>query len=407
MMHTSLSFANLSDTALLGEVKRLAACEREATARLIASLVELDSRRLYLGEGCSSLFTYCTQVLRLSEHAAYGRIEAARGARRFPILLELLADGSVTLTTVCLLAPHLTPENHRGVLESARHKSKRDVECLVATLRPQPAVSASVRKLPAAATPVVLAVQSEAEVVSQASAVTPASTVTTPPRRPTVVTPLAPALYQIKIAVPQETYDKLRRAQDLLRHTIPSGDPAVVLDRALTSLLSQLEKTRMASTGQPRRARHAVAGSRHIPADIRRKVWARDGSQCAFVGTNGRRCTERGFLEIHHVVPFATGGASELDNVCLRCRAHNAYEAEQYFGSSQPWLVRETRATEYFSHSDSVRPELDAQLSASVGAARASSTGCCRRSAATHIRHDLRREILPRESLTTSENVSP
>ena len=62
---------------------------------------------LYLGEGCWSLFTYCMQVLHFSEHAAYGRIEAARVARRLPRVLESLSDGGVTLTTVALLAPHL------------------------------------------------------------------------------------------------------------------------------------------------------------------------------------------------------------------------------------------------------------------------------------------------------------
>ena len=88
----------------------IASCRpaRLVTADLLALLGELDARRLYLGEGCSSLFTYCTQVLHLSEHAAYHRIEAARAARRFPIILELVADGSVTLTTVALLRPHLT-----------------------------------------------------------------------------------------------------------------------------------------------------------------------------------------------------------------------------------------------------------------------------------------------------------
>ena len=83
----------LSDPELLAEVRRLAGHERHATARLIAALGELDARRLYLGEGCSSLFTYCTQVLHLSEHAAYGRIEAARAARKLPAILDLLADG--------------------------------------------------------------------------------------------------------------------------------------------------------------------------------------------------------------------------------------------------------------------------------------------------------------------------
>src|SRR5688572_3945619 len=106
-------------------------------------------RQKDLGQGCSSLFTYCTQVLHLSEHAAYGRIEAARAARKWPAVLELLADGSVHLTAIGLLAPHLTAENHQQVLAAARHRSKREVEEIVASLRPQPPVPASVRRLPA------------------------------------------------------------------------------------------------------------------------------------------------------------------------------------------------------------------------------------------------------------------
>jgi selenophosphate synthase len=64
-------------------------------------------------------------MINVRRHAAYGRIEAARAARRFPTILELLADGSITLTSVCLLANHLTPENHRELLAGARHKSKQ------------------------------------------------------------------------------------------------------------------------------------------------------------------------------------------------------------------------------------------------------------------------------------------
>ena len=142
------SVVHLSDHELLARVKHLAEREREATASLIAYLAELDKRRLYLAEGCSSLFTYCTQVLHLSEHAAYGRIEAARLARRFPVILEMLEQGSVNLTTVGLLAGHLTHENHREVLDMARHKSKRQVEELLARLRPQPLISSSIRRLP-------------------------------------------------------------------------------------------------------------------------------------------------------------------------------------------------------------------------------------------------------------------
>ena len=55
---SSSAYATLSDSELVTEIARLAGCERHATAQLIASLAELDARRLYLGEGCSSMFNY-------------------------------------------------------------------------------------------------------------------------------------------------------------------------------------------------------------------------------------------------------------------------------------------------------------------------------------------------------------
>jgi 5-methylcytosine-specific restriction endonuclease McrA len=160
-----------------------------------------------------------------------------------------------------------------------------------------------------------------------------------PPKRPAVVGPLAPDRYKVQVTVSRETYEKLRRTQDLLRHTIPSGDPAAIVDRALTLLLADLERTKLAATERPRATRASSPGSRHVPAAARREVWARDGGQCAFVGANGR-CTEHGFLEFHHVLPYAAGGQTTTENLELRCRAHNAYEAEQYVG---PLLIRETR----------------------------------------------------------------
>jgi hypothetical protein len=145
MKTISTALSKLSDRELLCEVKRLAHNERQATSELIASLAELDVRRLYLGEGHPSLFVYCTAVLRLSESAAYHRIQVARAAQRFPVIVAQLAEGAITLTTVALLAPHLTNENLREVLDAARHKSRREVEHLVARLAPRPDVPSIVR----------------------------------------------------------------------------------------------------------------------------------------------------------------------------------------------------------------------------------------------------------------------
>jgi hypothetical protein len=148
MTSSTLEFEALTDDQLLDEVRRLAGRERVSTVDLLRCLIEVDTRRLYLRDGCASLFTYCTQVLHLAEGAAYNRIETARAARRFPILLDRIADGALTLTSARLLAPHLTANNCQALLEAARYKGKRDVELLVATLHPEPAVPTVLRKVP-------------------------------------------------------------------------------------------------------------------------------------------------------------------------------------------------------------------------------------------------------------------
>lgn len=338
--------AGLTDGELLQQVQQCLTTERGATARLIVALAEVDARRLYLGQGYSSLFTYCTQALHLSEHAAYARIEAARVARKFPVVLDLLADGSLHLTAVTLLAPHLTADNHAGLFASAGHKSKREVELLVAALRPQPPVPSTVRKLPSQAAPSSPvhsppAIDQHERAAAPRCNESPAALPAGQPKRIAEVKPLAPACYKVQFTASQQTYDKLQLARDLLRHTMPSGDVAEVIDRALTLLVEQLQRTKWAAVDRPRphQSMRARSRGRHVPAEVKREVWQRDGGRCAFVGAAGR-CAERGFLEYHHRVPFADGGATTAENLELRCRAHNAYEAEQWFGAG---LIRETR----------------------------------------------------------------
>lgn len=358
---TTLSDAELCDTR-----HRLATRERHATAALVASLGEVDVRRLYLGEGCSSLFTYCTRVLHLSEHVAYNRIEAARAARRFPIILERLAHGSATLTTVRLLAPHLTPENHLALLDAARHASKHDVERLVATLRPKPAMPATVRKLPVrvAAGPAVSSTEAEPHrVVPSAAPTTAAPTPTVPAPAPTsqrrLVQPLAPSRYKVQLTLDDEGVALLRRAQALMRNRMPDGDMAAVVTEGLRLLVEQLEKTKAAATARPQsKSRSLRRRSRTIPAAVRRAVWRRDEGRCAFIGTQGR-CTETAFLEFHHVQPYAEGGSATVENIELRCRAHNQYEAEQCFGAGLPWRVRESASVRVVETRSGTSPELE------------------------------------------------
>jgi 5-methylcytosine-specific restriction endonuclease McrA len=339
--------SGLSDHDLLTRLLALAGKEREATVELVAHLAALDSRpSVYAAKGYGSLFTYCVNALRLSEDATCNRIAAARACRRFPALLESLASGELSLTSVRMLSPHLTAENHASVLERAHGCSLRQIEALVAERAPRPNVPSTVRKLPtpvsSAATTPLLAIP--AEVI--ATPAQPGSVVAAPPpaaRRP-IIEMTSPQRYRVQFTIGEESHDKLRRLQALLRREIPDGDPAAIVDRALTLLLENVERKKLAAMAKPRRARpirpetdtqgwRTIPDSRDIPDHVKRASWRRDGGQCAFVSAGGHRCTERTFLEFHHVIPYAKGGRATVDNISLRCRRHNQYEAELVFGS--------------------------------------------------------------------------
>jgi hypothetical protein len=333
-----ISLTRLSDAELVARVKSLVARERGATAHLVAHLAELDTRDVHLREGYDSLYAYCRDVLGLSEWEAYNRIEVARTARRFPVILEMLAAGAIHLTAVKLLSPHLTPANHCEVLDSARGKKKREIEEIVARLSPRPDVAASVRKLPA------IRLQTfpptEAPVAPVLAAVDPAVPVASETRLSAeplsapraAVTPLSPDRYKLQLTIDGDTLEKLRLAKDMLSHAIPSGDDAAVLDRALTVLLVDLAKKKFADTPKPRRARAKDPRARDAAAAVKRAVWVRDLGRCAYIGPSGHRCNERRFVEFHHVDPYALGGEATVEKIELRCRRHNDYEGRLYFG---------------------------------------------------------------------------
>jgi hypothetical protein len=342
--------ARLSDDGLDSRLKVLALGERESTVEVVAHLSELDARRSYLGEGPGSVCTYCREVLGYSEDAAWNRAASANVVRRFPVALDWLADGTLNITTVRMLRPVLTAENHRAVLTEARGRSKSAVELIVRRLDPKPDVRSTVRKVearPQVSATLSLDGPAEGAPLSTAAsgpAPSPSSSLPALPgreKRP-VVAPLTPERYRIEMTVSKETRDKLRELQDLLCREIRTGDPAIIFDRALDALLARVRKQKLAAAEKPRPSREGKPGSRDIPAHVQRTVWARDEGRCAFNGRNGR-CSATRFLEWHHVHPFGHQGPATVDNISLRCRAHNVYESEKVFGRFDPAKRRAAR----------------------------------------------------------------
>ena len=265
----------------------------------------------------------------------------ARAARRLPVLFEALAEGRLHLGAIGLLAPYLTPENADDLLRAAAHKTKAEIEELLARRFPRSEAMGLVTVLPAPPREDAQLAPAQAEGPGPEALGAPACQLA-PGQVGTRATlaPVAPERYLLEVTVGRDAHDKLQYARDLLGHQLTSGDLARVLDRALDALIEKLERRKFAATARPRRSGRPSAQPRHIPAPVKRAVWERDGGQCTFVSEAGRRCPARKLLEFDHVEEVARGGRASVAGIRLRCRAHNQYGAECAFGAG---FMREKR----------------------------------------------------------------
>jgi hypothetical protein len=518
----------VADDELLLRLERLVKADRAIGVKLLVHLGEVEARKLYLERGYSSMYDYCMTALGMSEAETYLRLLAAKTGKRFPLVLERLAEGGLHLTAIKLLAPLLTEVNHVALLDRARGMSKRQLEVLVAELAPQPDFPERVRKLPESHAASAVAAQRSASLQGHraapsqgsggdglhaaadggatthvaakgamavhvaadggfdvpgpracdssgaphaggspaapshaSSAAAAARFVLQPPPGRSSISPLSPGRFKLELTLGQEAYDQLEQLRELLRHQNPSGEITRIVERALSELLERTLKQRFAQTASPRRrdareqqagalarlaesnasaadapkaqpdciadrarrdtarggtslapdqqhqqqlqpdagvaertadpadaadarpdwspdrahhdaahggaspaagqqrpdthtpvargadsdsvrASRVAASSRYVPRHVLREVYARDAGQCTYVSADGRRCSARGFLEVHHHQAFSRGGEASVDNLRLSCRAHNFWLAERELGPGfmQDKLVR-------------------------------------------------------------------
>ena len=371
-MQSERALHAIPDDELLRRLGELVSHSRRVEADLVAHIGEVDERRLYAREASPSMFAYCTERLHLSEAEAYRRITVARAARKHVVLLAMLQDGRLHLTAIAMLAPFLTRDNRDAVLARATHRSKRQIEELVAELSPRPDAPAVMRKLPqkgpapppeasqgqdqarraglelfpdrvgapapesapalaAPVTPSIASGPSSPRAAPLALPLTPPPA----PTRPAVVEPLSPARYKVQFTASAALHDKLEQLAALMRSEVPDGDLAAIIERAVTEKLERLEARRYAQTLAPRKGlgdTDTSPVSRHIPAAVRRAVRERDGERCRYVDEQGRRCSARDRLEFHHRHPFGMGGDHSPGNIRLLCKNHNRYLAERDYG---------------------------------------------------------------------------
>jgi hypothetical protein len=349
---------SLSDDHLLAGLADVAGQSRRAESSLVAHIAEVDYRRLFARYACSSMFVYCTRMLHLAEGEAFRRIRVARASRRHPVLLEMLADGRLHVSGIAVLVRLLTAENRDRLLSLAVHKTKRQIQKLVAEIYPQPDVASVMRRLPQrppAPTPAApcdalipgpathsspLAAERPVGLVPGAAVgSTPAAVAGAPPHPVPasipVIEPLSASRYRVQFTAGEDFHDDVERLRGLLQSEIPDGDLGAIVGKAVRELRRRLEARRFALTSSPRKALVRTTeppASRYLDNAVRRAVYLRDGGRCRFEDAQGRRCPERHRLEYHHRHPYGLGGTHDLDNICLMCGPHNRYLAELDYG---------------------------------------------------------------------------
>jgi len=238
-------------------------------------------------------------------------------------VLGRLERGDVHLSALRRLGPYLTEDNLDAVLDEANGKTRTQLDEMIARRFPRP--NAPTVEVPVAPSMMTTMMPATAEAMPSAPRA---------PARPARVEPLSATGVLVQMTMSADGYADLKRAKELLGHSIHDGDTVKVIERALRTLVEDLEKSRRAKASRPRaRVRPSKPG--HISAATRREVFARDGEQCTYLDSEGHRCEGRTRLELDHIHPRALGGGDEPSNLRARCRAHNLHAAEEIFGKER------------------------------------------------------------------------
>ena len=186
------SLTCLSNESLTQTLLKLRIGEREVISDVVRYLAELDSRKLYLELGYSSLFSYCRGALGYSEGGAYRRIQAARLVRDNPEVYQKLRNGSLTLCALAEISK--VKEGRAAVIEASVGKSKEEVQRIVSHYIPSSPIKREVVRVKQVDLPLV-PLSSQPEI--------------------TATVAVTKTVYTVTIEVDEECMELLKEAQNL------------------------------------------------------------------------------------------------------------------------------------------------------------------------------------------------
>jgi 5-methylcytosine-specific restriction endonuclease McrA len=265
----------MNDQTLHNELKSLVATEKASTAAVLRHLAEFDARRSFTIFGCTSLFDYCRKELGYDDGQANRRVAASRILRQFPETEEKIASGNLSMSSLAAAQSFFqrekpTREEKKEILHKIEGQSVRVAERTLLAIFPQVAMPEKKRAVTETAT-------------------------------------------ELRVTLEKETVEKLESLKSLWK----CQSLTEVINRMARETHQRVDPMTKAQRGASPTVKVAPKG-RYIPSPIKKAVWIRDRGKCTYPG-----CQAKAHLELDHVKPFAKGGPSTLDNLRLRCFAHN------------------------------------------------------------------------------------
>lgn len=344
-----MDLKHLSDEGLLESTLNAVQAERDSTAVVLHHLREMDKRRLYSKLKCKNLKDYAVRYLKYSDGEAWMRIAAMQLLKELPEIEEKINDGSLSMTNLAMVKRAFGQE---ATLASVSDKIEIQTDLLQSSqIEAQPRS----RSQSQPGKPAVRSKDQKLELIEMLENVSKREALKIVERETGVkveatesVRDLADGQVEMKTVVTKETEELIRNLKGLLAHSHPNLSSGDLLNMALRALKEKLEPSKKpkstfpekrqsvkkAASAQNAKVQQRKAtdqnkhSSRYIPAEIRKAVWQRDEAKC----TN---CSSSFALQFEHVVPFAKGGETSVENIKLLCRHCNQRSAIESFGQAK------------------------------------------------------------------------
>ncbi len=311
-MNNNKNISEISNTELAERIGILQSKERSVVLKFLIHLGEFDKRGLYLTQGYSSLFDYCTRKLNLSEGSAFRRITASRFLREHPKCIDSYLKGDITLCSI--VAGSKAIKSQKAGVEDIIGKSAMEVKSLMAIVAPVSKPKEVIKEIIVAPK---IKPECESLELFKEMVLDPIES-----EVPTVKDP--ETRYEIKFSVTKDVFNKIQSLKSKLSNKLGS-------DLSLESIFTELINKSL-TIGKTQKVRSHNENLRYIPAALKREVLVRDNSQCSYVSKDGVRCTQKHYLNFDHIKPFGIGGRSSKDNLRVLCSAHNQMFNKLTFG---------------------------------------------------------------------------